>query len=123
MKKKTQTQKDELVDTLVGAEEVYHAIVEKVTSENDDVFYKELVLSMLKRDTKSHIIFTIYKNLDSKKLKHLRDFINQSHITTPYFDNEEVLMQFALLYPDLMREIHRSLIEFFREFIERFLTS
>ena len=121
-KKTTKHTKEEteFLDTLILSDLVYDAVISKLKIEQDDEVYKSLVLGMLKRQTKDHLVFSIWNNLDEDQLSHLRDFINQTVVTAPWMKNEDVLMEFALMYPKLKEKILISLNEFFKKFIEKF---
>ena len=41
-------------------------------------------------------------------------------VIAPYLSQEEVIMEFALLYPKLMEKVHEGLSEFFKGFIAKF---
>lgn len=110
----------EFVREAVLAEEVFELVVEKLNIPEEDDVYQNMVIGMLKKQAKNHMIFSIWNNLDDKMAIHLREFINQSAVTYPDKDNDEVLIEFALLYPQLMEKIYKSLSEFFAGFIKKF---
>lgn len=110
----------EFMKEAVLAEEVFELVVAKLNIPEDDEAYQNMVIGMLKKQAKDHVIFSIWNNLDDKMAVHLRQFINQSAAVYPDKDNDEVLIEFALLYPDLMGKIYKSLSEFFANFIKRF---
>lgn len=110
----------EFVREAVLAEEVFELVVAKLNIPEGDDVYQNMVIGMLKKQAKNYMIFSIWNNLDDKMAIHLREFINQSAVTYPDKDNDEVLIEFALLYPQLMGKIYKSLSEFFANFIKRF---
>ncbi len=121
-KKTTKHTKEEteFLNTVILSDLVYDAVISKLKIKQDDEVYKTLILGMLKRQTKDHLVFSIWNNLDEDQLSHLRDFINQTVVTAPWMKNEDVLMEFALMYPKLKEKILISLNEFFKKFIEKF---
>ncbi len=108
------------LETLVVAEEVYDTVVDCLGIPEEDEVYRGLVKGMLKRQSKDHLIFAIWNNLDDEQAKHLRDFANQTSITAPFMSHEDVLMEFAMMYPALMEKVRASLSDFFKKFIENF---
>ncbi len=122
MTKKNQKITDEdkeVIDTLVLADVVYDAVLSELNL-GDDPLYKQLVLNMLKRQTKNHIVFSIWNNLTDEQSKHLRQYINQSAKTAPWMREDDILMEFAQMYPDLKEKIFAGLTEFFQRFIDKF---
>lgn len=118
--KKISDEEKVFIDTLIGADIVYDGVLSQLNIPEDDELYRNLILGMLKRQTKDHLVFAIWNNLDEKQTLHLRDYINQISITHSWMSHEDVLMEFALMYPDLMEKVYKSLSEFFQRFIEKF---
>ncbi len=110
----------EFVREAVLAEEIFELVVEKLNIPEEDEAYQNMVIGMLKKQAKNHIIFSIWNNIDDEMAAHLREFINQSAVVSPDKDHDEVLIEFALLYPELMGKIYKSLSEFFAGFIKKF---
>ncbi len=110
----------EFLDTLIMSDLVYDSVISQLKIDQNDELYKNLVLGMLKRQTKDHLVFAIWNNLDEKQLSHLKDFINQTTVTAHWMKQEDMLMEFALTYPDLKEKIFQSLNEFFKKFIQKF---
>ncbi|MFH1284577.1 MAG: hypothetical protein ABIH78_03250 [Candidatus Peregrinibacteria bacterium] len=110
----------EFIDILIASEGVYDAVVAQLDIPKDDELYRNLVVGILKRQTRNHLVFSIWNNMDDAQLEHLREFMNETAVIVPEVGYEEILMQFALMYPDLMEKIHKSLADFFRGFIEKF---
>ncbi len=110
----------EFLDTLIMSDLVYDSVISQLKIDQNDELYKNLVLGMLKRQTKDHLVFAIWNNLDENQLSHLKDFINQTAVTAHWMKQEDMLMEFALMYPDLKEKIFQSLNEFFKKFIQKF---
>lgn len=117
--KMSEEQQKFLADSFV-AEEVFELIVSNLNIDKDDEMYQNLTIGVLKRQTRDHMILYIWENLSDKQLKHFRDFLNQSSVTYPEKTHDEVLIEFALLYPKLMEKVYKSLTEFFKDFIKNF---
>lgn len=110
----------EFVREAVLAEEIFELVVSELNIPEEDELYQNMVIGMLKKQAKDHVILSIWNNLDDKMAIHLREFINQSVTVYPDKENDEILIEFALLYPELMGKIYKSLSEFFAGFIKKF---
>lgn len=102
------------------ADSLYEAVVAQLNIDPRDEVYKALVMGMLKRQTKDHLIFSIWNNLDDEMAKHLREFINQTAMTMPWMKHEDTLIEFAMMYPNLMEKIYAGMTVFFQNFIKKF---
>lgn len=120
-KKHTISPEDEnFARTLLVKEAVYEAVIGQLKIDHDDEIYRSLIMGMLKRQTKDHIIFSIWNNLDAKQAVHLRVFAEQMAAVAPELDNDNVLIEFALMYPELKKKVFASLSGFFKNFIAKF---
>jgi len=121
-KQKNQYSEEEaaLINDFLIANGIYDAVMAQLKLPADDELYQSLVFGMLKRQTKDFLVFTIWDNLNDKQARHLRDFVNQSSVTVPWMAHEGILMEFAMMYPDLMEKIYSGLSEFFKNFIKKF---
>lgn len=102
------------------ADSLYEAVVSQLNIDPRDEVYKALVMGMLKRQTKDHLIFSIWNNLDDEMAKLLREFINQTAVTMPWMKHEDTLIEFAMMYPNLMEKIYAGMTVFFQNFIKKF---
>lgn len=102
------------------ADSLYEAVVAQLNIDPRDEVYKALVMGMLKRQTKDHLIFSIWNNLDDEMAKRLREFINQTAVTMPWMKHEDTLIEFAMMYPNLMEKIYAGMTVFFQNFIKKF---
>ena len=116
---KISPEETEFLDIMIKSDMVYDAVIQQLDISEDPLF-RSMVVGMLKRQTKDHLVFAIWNNLDDKQTSHLRDFIDQASVVTPWMKHEDLLMEFALLYPKLMESIYESLAQFFKKFIETF---
>ncbi len=111
---------EEIVKVLLGADEVYKSVLSRLNLPADDEIYQELVLSMLKRQTRDHLVFSVWNNLTDEQADHLKDFVNQYAVIEPEKKTDEVILEFAFMYPTLMEKIHQNLSIFFQQFVRRF---
>lgn len=107
------------IDTMILADVVYEGVLEQLNL-GDDPIYRELVLGILKRQTKDHLIFAIWNNLDDEQARHLRQMLNQTAVTDPWLRLDDLLIEFAMMYPALMDKVYASLTDFFQRFIGKF---
>lgn len=109
-----------MIDDVIVADFVYDSVIDCLNIREDDYLQKNLIYGVLVRQTRDHIVFAIWNNLSDKQSKHLRDFVNQVAVTEPGLSHENVMIEFAQLYPDLMEKVYESLSRFFKDFIEKF---
>ena len=110
----------EALDALLVSEQVYDAVLSRINFKNVDEIYMEMIKNMLKRQTKDHLVFAIWNNIDDEQARHLRDVFRQTNVTAPELGYEDVLIEFALMYPELMEKVNKSLDGFFKRFVENF---
>lgn len=110
----------EAIDTMIIADIAYDAVISRLDISKDDELYKALMLGVLKRQTKNHIVLTIWKNLTKEQIAHLKNMIDQSSVTMPEISTDDVIIEFALMYPELMAKVRKSLSIFFKDFIVEF---
>ena len=110
----------EAIDTMIIADIAYDAVISRLDILKDDELYKALMLGILKRQTKNHIVLTIWKNLTKEQIDHLKNMIDQSSVTMPEISTDDVIIEFVLMYPELMAKVRKSLSIFFKDFIEEF---
>ncbi|MEK7547853.1 MAG: hypothetical protein AAB540_03080 [Patescibacteria group bacterium] len=110
----------EAIDTMIIADIAYDAVISRLDISKDDELYKALMLGILKRQTKNHIVLTIWKNLTKEQIGHLKNMIDQSCVTMPEISTDDVIIEFALMYPELMAKIRKNLSIFFKDFITEF---
>ena len=89
------------IQKVVFADLFYENVIDLLGIPEDNELFKNLMIGVLRRQLKDHIVLTIWQNLDDSHLKHLRDYINQAAISDPAMSNEDVLMSFADMYPNL----------------------
>lgn len=110
----------EIINVILTAEGVYDAVISQLGIDSKDAIYRDLVLGVLKRQTKDHLVFAIWNNLGSAQLAHLRDYIKRAQIIVPGMLLEDILMEFARLYPALLEKVQVSLSGFLKGFIAKF---
>lgn len=116
----TDQSKQEIVKIFEDADRVYAAVMSQLDIAEEDEVYYELVQSMLERQTKDHMIFSIWNNLTDGQSKHLKDYLNQTSVIMPWMSTDDILIEFAMMYPTLMDQIYESLTGFFKGFIAKF---
>lgn len=109
-----------IIDILLNAEGLYDAVLSQLKIDRGDFVYRELVLGMLKRQIKDQIVFSIWDGLSAEQLRHLRDYMSRAFVIAPWMSHEDILMEFAIMYPDLMRRVQTSLSGFLKSFIRKF---
>lgn len=109
-----------MIDGIIVADFIYDSVIDQLNIPKDDEVYKNLVYGVLTRQTKDHIVFAIWNNLTPEQSKHLRDFVGQVLTVIPGLNHEDIMMEFAQMYPDLMEKVYESLSGFFKDFIEKF---
>lgn len=109
-----------ILKNAVIADEVYNIVIDQLKIDHSDLLYRDLVLVMLKRQTKDNIVFSIWRNLSEEQIVHLREFIDQNGVIDPELKNDQLLMRFALMYPELKAKVFKELSAFFKGFIVRF---
>ena len=109
-----------MIDDIIVADFIYDSVIDQLNIPKEDEVYKNLIYGVLARQTKDHIVFAIWNNLTSEQSQHLRDFIDQAASTSPGLSHENVMMEFAMMYPPLMEKVYESLSGFFKDFIEKF---
>ena len=112
--------KNRILETILGADEVYIAVLRKLDMDPKDEIYQALVLAMLKRQTRDHLVFSVWNNLNDVQALHLKDFIKQYSVIDEDKSVDEIVLEFALMYDELMEKIFKNLSEFFQGFIQRF---
>ena len=117
---KIQEEDERMIDNIIVADFVYDSVIDQLNIPKDDEVYKNLIYGVLTRQTRNHIVFAIWNNLSGEQSKYLRDFIDQVARTSPGLTHENVMMEFAMMYPPLMEKVYESLSGFFKHFIEKF---
>jgi hypothetical protein len=120
MKNRITEEDKELLKIFEVSNQAYESVMIQLKFDHTDLVYRALVLGMLKRQSKSHIIFAIWKNLSDEQSSHLKDYVNQMSKIAPILKTDDILMEFALMYPELQEKVFASLSEFFGTFASRF---
>lgn len=110
----------ETLGILVVSDALYDAMLDELNLEDGDEIYRKLLKSMLQRQVKDFIVFTIWNNISDFQLKHFKEFMNQMTVTAPWMELEDVMMEFVLLYPALEIKVLDGLADFFKNFVDRF---
>lgn len=124
-KRKNKNLENEVLKTLINNSYLSYRLYESVLNmcglkwEEDEVFWR-MMMGVLKKRTRNHIVLTIWKNLDENQSKHLKDFIKQNRAIAPWRSDHETMMEFAKMYPKLREAIEESLEGFFFEFVKQY---
>lgn len=110
----------EMFETLIVAEQLYEAVLSKINFGGVDESYRKIVGDMLRKQTRGHLVFAIWNNMDDEQAKHLAELLRQTNITAPGRSYEDILIEFALMYPKLMEKVNKSLAGFFEKFVSTF---
>lgn len=111
---------EQISNDKVVADSVYEFVISQLHIDSDNTEYRNLVLGMLKRQTTDHLVFSIWHHLDEAQALHFKDYMRQTQLSDPSLPHEAILMEFALLYPDLERKVLDGLTHFFEGFVTRF---
>ncbi|MBT7736303.1 hypothetical protein HN709_01315 [Candidatus Peregrinibacteria bacterium] len=111
---------EDVVKIFDDADFVYARVLDKLKLPNDDEVFESLVLSTLKRQTKDHMVFAIWNNLDKKQAVHLRSFLAQTKSFADFLSTDDAVIEFALMYPLLLEKVYASLADFFIKFVDKF---
>lgn len=103
-----------------NSSKLYLSILSRLNVDHEDEVYCELILGIIERQTKDYILMCIWKNMDASQCKHFREYLNQMSVITSWASNDDLLLEFAMIYPDLMDKVYFGLSNFFRYFILRF---
>lgn len=120
MKKIKKSQQQEIMAIFEDSQKLYLSILAQLNIDHNDTVYCNLVLGMIERQIKDHLIMSIWKNMDEAQSKHLRDYINQMSVIAPFMSNDDLLLEFAMMYPALMEKVFEGLSEFLKNFIKKF---
>ncbi len=122
MAKKTKTTKDEkrIIDDFLMAESLYETVLDQLNIPEDNMAYKLTMRGILERQSTDHMVLTVWKNLSDEQAQHLSDYLSQAFNLTPWLKTEDIILEFALMYPDLCEKIDKSMTGFFKHFIEKF---
>lgn len=110
----------QFLESMIMEDAVYDEVISKLNIDSDDAVYRAFVFNMLKKQARDRLVFFVWKNLEEQQLSHLRDYIDQSAVTMPELDSEEVLVRFAMQFPTLKQKVFSDLADFFVDFIKRF---
>ncbi len=110
----------DMVDESLMEATVYAAVFSKLKIDPEDEAYRIHVLDILKRQTHRHIVFAIWKNISTDELVHFKDYLDAALRIQADVYQDDVLIEFALLYPKLMEKVNKSLAEFFDGFVAKF---
>lgn len=80
----------------------------------------KLARDILRKQTSHRMISTIWSSIESKHVEHFDGFVNSSLAIDPDTDYDTILLNFAVLYPEIRQKVFDSLQEFFDNFVENY---
>lgn len=101
------------------AEEKYESVLARLNVDVGNEWLRARILEQLKEEVDRRIITLIWKHMTDAQAVHFRDFAGQSAVVSPTLSSEEVLMDFALLYDDLVAKVSDDLDKFLEEFVAK----
>lgn len=128
MDKETQTKiiknleliEKDILEASEAADDVYIAVISQLDIDHSDIDFAKEIMNLLRKQTKDFLVYSIWKNLTEEQSKELQSYLKQVFALRPGEDNEDILLEFAHGYPDLMDKVLDGLSDFFRDFIEKF---
>lgn len=108
-----------LADVLL-ADALLDTILAQLKVDGEDELYMALLKKMLRRQAKDQLVLAIWGGLSDEQAVNLKEFMRQSRITAEWLSEEDLVIEFALQYPELKEKMFDELTIFFRGFIERF---
>lgn len=108
------------VFSILLSESIYEDVLDKAGISREDEFYRSLMVGVLKRKSKDQIVFSIWKNVSNDARDHLNEYVRQEFLIHTKRKHEDILIEFALMYPALVKNIAKDLNEFFEAFASKF---
>lgn len=121
-KEMDQDERDYLQD-VINESALYETVLAQLNLPEDDVLYRNFVGSLLKNQLKNHMVLTIWQNFKPNHISHFRDYVDQAALLIPGTDGDEIILGFALMYPDLKEKLFKGISEFLKKFIGDFNAS
>ena len=116
---------DELdyLEDVINESALYETVLSQLNLPEDDVLYRNFVGSLLKNQLKNHMVLTIWQNFKPNHIEHFRDYVDQAAVLIPGTESDEIILGFALMYPDLKKKLFEGITEFLKKFIVDFNAS
>jgi hypothetical protein len=108
------------IETRYIADQVLEGVIDKLDIPKEDDMYRAEVFNVLKRKTIEHIVVAILLNLSKGEEKGLENFMEQGFKIDPAAIPANIIMQYALLFPKLMKKVQVSTKKYFEGFIKRY---
>lgn len=108
---------EEIVKTFEIADEMYEHIVDQCDLKSDNPLARAALIGELKAATGQQLVSSIMNHMDAAQAKHFKDFQRQEFKINPEKSEKAILIEFGLLYPDLMDKVYQDLAYFFIEFV------
>ncbi len=109
-----------LIKTRYIADQVLEGVVGKLGIPKEDDMYRAEVFNLLKKKTIEHVVVAILLNLSKGEEKGLENFMEQGFKIDPNAVPADIIMQYALLFPELMKKVQDGIPKYFDGFINRY---
>jgi hypothetical protein len=110
----------EFIDNAIVSDEIYDAVVSQLNIDPEDQLYRNLMIGILKRHTIDNIVFNIWNALSDGLIDQLDNYVAYTLSVAPWMEHEDILIEFAVRYPDLKERVFAGLNDFFKDFIKRY---
>lgn len=110
----------DFIDEAIISDAIYDAVISQLNIDQEDQVYRSLMIGILKRHTIDNIVFNIWNALSDDLIDQLDNYIDYSLSIAPWMEHEDILMEFAMMYPDLKEKVFAGLNDFFKDFIRKF---
>ena len=102
------------------ADEVYETVISQLQIDHSDSDFVQEIMDLLRGQTKDFLVYSIWNHMTEEQSKVLQTYLKEVFSGFPAEDHDDILLEFAQGYPDLMDKVLDGLSDFFKDFIERF---
>jgi len=89
---------------------VNDAIDRLAIAKNDKSYL--FIRSFLRKELDRRILMSIWVAIQENHLEHFQNFSDSAYRANPNIDKDAVLVQFALLYPEIREKVFKSMSDF-----------
>ena len=111
---------NEVLQTIAMGQEVYARVLERLNLKGKSEEYVDEVLETLKMKAQERVVMAIWTNMTPEQELHLKAHIAQGQKQKNGLSTDDTLIQFALMYDDLMVKVYDELGQFFEDFVSEF---
>ncbi len=98
------------------AEFIYDSVVDQLGIDPEDGLYKDHVIALLKKSSERHLVKFVSESLSDVQKDELNQFISDYS----NMEYDEAVIAFSNKNPQLEEKLHKSMTEFFQDFIDSF---